>query len=93
MLYVTFDSADGLTQQDADDFVLAIDSAFGYPKNETDHHTFSNKHPILNLWRVDVSIQDPDSRMFPLDVVIPIDLALIENISPGNSYWNPPMLP
>lgn len=92
MLYVTFDSADGLTLQDAEDFVLAIDSALGYPKHETQQYTCVCQHPLLDLWRVDVSVPDPDNRMFPLDYVTPNALAKIENISPTCLLWNP-MLP
>lgn len=92
MIYVIFDAANGLTQQDAEDFVQAIDSAFGYPKDGIQHHTQNQAHPIEQVWRVDVSVADTTSRMFPLDVVTPDSRVTIENVAPNCAFWNP-MLP
>ncbi len=70
----------------------AIDTAFGYPKDGIQHHTFTQKHPTEDIWRVDVSISDISTRMFPLDMVALVNNATVENIGPGNSFWNP-MIP
>ena len=93
MLYVIFDAVDGLTEQDALDFVQAVDAMFNYPKHETQHHTSVQKHPLQELWRVDVGARDPDTRMYPLDVVIPNTPAKVENISPCSACWNPILPP